>query len=697
MALATYNVLIVDDVAEDRFIVRRHLTKSDEMVYSFREATTGAEALRILKQETIDCVVLDYNLPDMTGVDLLHTLGKAFTERMALVFLTGSGNESIAVEAMKHGAHDYLSKDNVHRAQLQSSVRHAIEKAELLRALADQRNELAVSEQRFRSSIENMLDGFGIFSAIYEAEHIVDFRIDYLNGAALRLIGLAAPQLIGTTVCGLWPQVCADTMYEQVVRVVETGEPYICTNYRFTRPDGSHSFYDLQIMQYSSGISATWRNVTAREKAEQERQEMLDQERDMRRALEWAQERFILLLEASSLLTFTEDYQQPLQQLAHLAVSTFCDVCVVDLLNEHHFERVAVSHIDPSREHLLYDLVRRVTRERSLKNPLWRVIETGEPLFIPDVSESYITRVTDNDEHAEIIQKIGRHRSMMVIPLAVREKPFGLMTFSRFMRAEAFNSLDFELAQELAHRTAIAIDNANLYQAARKAIEVRDTFLSIASHELKNPLTVLRGQATLMLRRAERHNLGERDKRSLEAIHDQVIRMEQMIDTLLNVSYLQSGTLTIIQEEFDLAAMVQQVVNTFNPTLKMHQVEYERPDEPVRIVGDALRLEQVIMNLLNNAVKYSPESDRVLIKLFTDEDHACVEVTDWGIGIPAEAIPHLFEREYRVVNERTNNIKGMGIGLYVVNELVRLHKGSIQVVSSESAGSTFTVILPRLL
>ena len=230
---------------------------------------------------------------------------------------------------------------------------------------------------------------------------------------------------------------------------------------------------------------------------------------------------------------------------------------------------------------------------------------------------------------------------------------------------------------------------------AEAAVRLRDQFLSIAAHELRTPLTTLMGNIQLFQRRAKRDgHLPERDQRTLYVINDQVGRLNKMVQALLDVSRLEQGQLSIEHVPLDLCALVRQVVAEVRSTLDTHVIHLLCPDGPLLVNGDALRLEQVLQNLIQNALKYSPQHDSITVEVRQQSDWVYVAVQDHGIGIPQSAMPQLFQRFYRADNVEKQNISGMGIGLYVVNEIITLHGGEITVDSAEGIGSTFTICLP---
>jgi signal transduction histidine kinase len=224
-------------------------------------------------------------------------------------------------------------------------------------------------------------------------------------------------------------------------------------------------------------------------------------------------------------------------------------------------------------------------------------------------------------------------------------------------------------------------------------VQLRDEFLGIASHELKNPLTALQGSAQLLQRRlGRRADLDERERRMLTLLGAQAKRMRLLIDTMLDVSRIDAGRLTIERAPLDLTTLVRRVVEEVAVPHEPGRLACESPDGRITVAGDDLRLEQVFQNLLQNALRYSPDDTLVRVRVARQGGQASVAITDRGSGIPAVALPHLFERYYRAPNSEGRR-SGMGVGLFVVREIVALHGGEVTVESAEGAGSTFTVWL----
>jgi signal transduction histidine kinase len=272
----------------------------------------------------------------------------------------------------------------------------------------------------------------------------------------------------------------------------------------------------------------------------------------------------------------------------------------------------------------------------------------------------------------------------------VRERTAGLTAANQALHNEI---AERERAER--ERAELLVREQRARAEAEAAVKTRDQFLSIASHELKTPLTSLFGNLQLIQRRFTRAgNLEERNQRLLDISVEQAARLNKLIESMLDISRIQGGQLTIMRRPLDLSQLAQRVIGEVQPVLDQHTIAFQAAPAPLQIEGDELRLEQVLQNLLQNAVKYSPVGGTIGVRVERRNGHACVAVTDEGVGIPQEALPHIFGRFYRVDSDDTRNIHGMGVGLYVVKEIVGLHGGTVEVDSSPGEGSTFTCAFP---
>jgi PAS domain S-box-containing protein len=233
-----------------------------------------------------------------------------------------------------------------------------------------------------------------------------------------------------------------------------------------------------------------------------------------------------------------------------------------------------------------------------------------------------------------------------------------------------------------------------LDNSARKELEQRkDTFISMASHELKTPLTALKLQTTLLRRQLARHGI-QYAVPALASMETQLNKVDRLVGELLDVSKIQAGRMEYRQESVDLNALLSETVETMQQSSLSHTIVV-RGAVQASLLGDRDRLGQVFTNLLSNAIKYSPDSRTVEIDLSTSEDAVTVCVRDHGLGIPREQLDRIFDRFYRIPDLNQRAIPGLGMGLYIVAEIVKHHGGTITVDSALGKGSTFTVTLPH--
>ncbi|WP_170319900.1 ATP-binding sensor histidine kinase [Polyangium spumosum] len=420
---------------------------------------------------------------------------------------------------------------------------------------------------------------------------------------------------------------------------------------------------------------------------------LLSSEQAARQAAEQDERRAAFLAEASESLGESLEHGQVLRRLAELCVRGLADWCLIDILDKGRLRRVAGIHKDPAKQPLLDELQRRYPPSPGSPHPASRVLRTGAPLLQPEITDATFRASCVDAEHARILRELGT-RTAIHVPLVARGQILGAVSLVSAERARPFGPADLVMAEELANRAAIAMDNARLYRATQEAVRVRDEFLAVASHELRTPMTSLglSLQSLLRLIRSER----PADRKALDDAAQRACRqsdrMNRLIDELLDVSRFDSGHVTLETTEVDLCALVRDVVAQL-------ELDLNRSRCPVRLVGDSAvigvwdrsRLEQVVTNLLSNAIKFGAGKP-ITIDARKEIGSARLEVTDQGIGIAPDQQARIFERFGRAVSVR--HYGGLGLGLYICRRIVEAHGGSIRVESGEGMGSTFVLELP---
>lgn len=438
------------------------------------------------------------------------------------------------------------------------------------------------------------------------------------------------------------------------------------------------------------------RQVAAQKQAlEQHASEL---EHTVQRALadaQGAQRRLAFLAEASTLLASSLDYEATLGRLGRLAVLYLADYCLVDVLEDDGTLRaVGIAHVDRAQESLLRQMRARYPAGPTIAYPAQAVIQSGQPILQMEVTEAFLGASALDADHLDVFHRL-HPRSAMILPLVAQQHILGVITFVLTGPGRRYNTDDLALAEDLTRRASLAVHNARLYAEAQQALHVRDQFLSIAAHELRTPMTSILATTQLLLRQARRaEHADPKEVRRLHILADQTRRLNQLVLSLLDLSRLEAGQLTIERGPVDLAGLTRRVVEEMSLALDRHTIRCHCVEAAILVDGDELRLDQVLQNLLQNAIKYSPDGGTVEITVRREGAQAVVTITDQGIGIPPEAVPQLFSRFYRAENVGSRQISGMGLGLYVVREIISLHGGTIEVTSQEGAGSTFTLRLP---
>jgi PAS domain S-box-containing protein len=516
-----------------------------------------------------------------------------------------------------------------------------------------------IAEANLVDAIEQATVGY------YELDR--DFRYRRVNEAGARLLHLDRSDVLGRAVFELFPGIERSEVHAAVRRVMAGGSPESVEIY--FPPFNMWGIND--IIPLSDGVAIFSRDVTARKRLEQN---------------------LSFLAKASKALAGSLDYHRTLRTVAKLAVSHIADWCSVEMLMpEGGVELLAVAHIDPKRVRWAIKLRQDNPVDMDAPTGLPNVLRTGRSEFYPQITEEMIVAAAKDEKMLQLIRDVGIS-SVMIVPLLNHGRAIGAITFVSAESGRHFVAADLSMAEELASRAALAIENSRLYAESQKAVALRDDFIYVASHELRTPVTSLKLYTEVLQRQAERGNLDQIGK-NLSKMNAQIDKLSVLIGDLLDVSRIEAGKLDLRDDEVDLSALVAEIVDAIQPTAPRHRIEVEGGiTRTVR--GDRDRLGQVLTNLLTNATKYSPLADRVIIRLGEDGDRAFVEFQDFGIGIDSEHLERIFERFYRVNGSDDASFPGLGIGLYITSQIVRRHGGTISVSSRAGEGSVFHVELP---
>ncbi|HTQ81424.1 MAG TPA: ATP-binding protein, partial [Thermoanaerobaculia bacterium] len=395
------------------------------------------------------------------------------------------------------------------------------------------------------------------------------------------------------------------------------------------------------------------------------------------------------------------DYHRTLKSLARLTLPQIADYCLLfESGPEETLELVALAHVDPAKEALLTRLDE-VHRESEL-NPVslvGQVVETGEALLLATSSPPLAEAITGDPQLSAVFAPVDP-RSIMILPLSARGQRLGaLLLATSADSGRTYGEEDFLLAKELARRAALAIDNARLFGEAEAANLAKDHFLAVLSHELRTPLTPA---LMTLVRLLEAPHLPEDLRGDLERVRRNIELESKLLDDLLDLTRIARGQLELSRELTDVHPLLQHAVEVFCAS----QIQNKRLDCKTELTanehqvwGDPVRLQQILWNLLQNAIKFTPEGGRITARTWNDEPGTLsIGIVDSGVGIEPDALPRLFGVFDTSGRSTQRRIGGLGLGLAVCRALVELHGGTIHAASEgRGRGASFTVTLPTTL
>jgi PAS domain S-box-containing protein len=505
------------------------------------------------------------------------------------------------------------------------------------------------------------------------------------NHAAQRMFGYTAEEMIGTSIRRLIPderQIEEDT----VLASIRAGK-------RVEHFETIRRAKNGQLVPISLSVSPILDangTVVGASKIARDISDRKDAERQAARAAE----RDGFLAEATLILTQSLDYEHTLKTLAGLAVPYLGDYCAFDVVDmDGKAVRLATAHVLREKAEIAEDIRARYDDPDAPTSPL-RVMQTRTPSFIRNVTDEMLVAGARGDQ-----ERLARIRSLglvsyLCVPMVAHDRTLGAMTLAMAESGRRFSDEDVRVANDIAARSAMAIEIAQSYLQLRSANRLKDEFLATLSHELRTPLNAVLGYARMLQSGAIAK---EKVPQALEVIDRNATALAQIVEDVLDVSRIVLGKARMRVEPTDVVDVIEDAVATVKPSAdaKGIQVRCFFGSGTATVAGDHSRLQQVVWNLLTNAVKFTPRDGNIDIHVVQDEAHVKLIVTDTGIGFPASFQPHLFERFRQAESGTTRPHGGLGLGLSIAQHIVEMHGGTIDAQSAgEGKGSTFTVVLP---
>lgn len=552
----------------------------------------------------------------------------------------------------------------------------AIAKDQLEARVIDRTKDLSEANMFLQSLIENIPNM--IF--VKDAE---DLRFVRFNKAGEDLLGVKREDLIGKNDKDLFPKEEAEFFIKNDKEVLSSSAILDIPEERITTRKGLRILHTKKIplldrngkAKFLLGISE---DITELKKSEEERHQLI-REQAAREEAEKNVERLELLGDASTLLTSSLDYESTLKNFYDFMMARLTDWCHITIYKPDTAEIpqfvFETSALDQS-----------ITTD--LKEHRWKLIK--------DVDEALHKNNSSEKSLLEHLKK-AQFKSVIHVPLKARGTHLGYMLLATKQESSrTFALADLQLAEELAEKASLAIDNSRLFSDAQKANQLKDEFLATLSHELRTPLNIIHGYSELLKNFSDKMTEKERIE-SLDAIHRNAIDQTNIVNDILDVSRIITGKMSInlaLLSPSDIIASVAKNTSRM-ADVKNIQLITQLPKTPAFVMMDQTRMQQIIWNLVSNAIKFTPQGGQIFIKNYVEGKNCVIEVQDNGIGISSEFLPFIFERFRQEDGSMTRKYGGLGLGLAIVRHLVELHGGSVEAHSNgKDQGSQFIVKIP---
>jgi signal transduction histidine kinase/CheY-like chemotaxis protein len=315
-------------------------------------------------------------------------------------------------------------------------------------------------------------------------------------------------------------------------------------------------------------------------------------------------------------------------------------------------------------------------------------------VLLPEITDAAIVAAAQGDDKRAGLMRALRLTSCVCVPLTTNQRTFAALTLATAESGRRYDTADLRFVEDIASRAALMVDNARAYDALKTASGLKDEFLATLSHELRTPLNAILGYARML-----RSGMVTPDKlsRTFDTIERNTTSLSKMVEDILDVSRVVSGKMRLNMQPVELPLVVHDAIATVAPAAAAKYIRVQTMVDPqVSVVtGDPDRLRQIVWNLLSNAVKFTPKEGRIQVRLERVNSSVEIVVSDTGIGIRPDFLPHIFERFRQADSGASREHAGLGLGLAIVRNLVELHGGTVNATSGgEGQGATFRVRLP---
>jgi PAS domain S-box-containing protein len=402
-------------------------------------------------------------------------------------------------------------------------------------------------------------------------------------------------------------------------------------------------------------------------------------------------ERFIA--RATHALTESIDWEATLRRVAQLAVPFLGDWCLVALDDERGLRAVAAAHADAGKARAIDDLLERYPLVRDAEHGIGKIMTTSAPELVPEVDvDAFVAERGEGARiRADILRELGL-RSYLGVPLVARGKTLGAIAFAFATTPRRYGPGELAIAEELARRCALAIDNARLYREAQEATRTREELLAIVSHDLRAPIGAVQIAAGLLARRMDEGGWPEL-KRTADTLKRATARAARLVDDLVDWARLERGRFRLERAAHDATAIARDALALAEPAARQQGVTLDLQACPQAGAADCdrHRVLQVLANFIDNALKVMPVGGALRLAVRRQGSEVVFAVSDTGPGIAEQDLQHVFDRYYRGSGAK---YEGSGLGLAIARGIVEAHGGRITASSAPGEGATFTFTLP---
>ncbi|HYO15282.1 MAG TPA: ATP-binding protein [Thermoanaerobaculia bacterium] len=478
-----------------------------------------------------------------------------------------------------------------------------------------------------------------------------------------------------------------------------TGQPFRSIVRVFSRDGALVSVHaEARLVRDESGrplfLHGVGFDITEQQKAEQTRQQLL-LEQQARSAAEEASRRASFLARLSHALSANLDYPSIPGEMARLVVPELADLTALTVSSNGSLQTLALVHKDPAQYELAKRLWDRYPEPWHVSGEISRGRWNGVPVLVSEVDDAVLGAIARDAEHLALLRQLAP-KSFMIVPVRGRNLVHCILTLVTAGSGRRYELQDLAVAEDVAQRAALAMDNAQLYQEAQEASRLKDEFLATLSHELRTPLNAIVGWTHIL--QATAADSSPNVRKAIETIARNAQVQNQLISDILDVSRIIAGKLALKVQPVDLVSVIEASLDTVRPAAQakelLLQTILDASAGPVS--GDPDRLQQVVWNLVSNAIKFTPRKGKVQIRLEAIDSVVEIVVEDSGPGIDPEFLPFVFERFRQADSSSTRRHGGLGLGLAIVRHLIELHGGSVQAANREDrSGAVFRVTLPR--